>query len=86
MLCDDSDFVAYSLNNFLWITFTRANPAVDLHGIEEFIENKHWGCRGPLIIDARLKPHHAPPLIEDPDVTRRVDQLAAPGGPLHGIL
>ena len=48
--------------------------------------NKHWGCRGPLVIDARLKPHHAPPLVEDPDVTRRVDALAAPGGPLHGII
>jgi 4-hydroxy-3-polyprenylbenzoate decarboxylase len=86
VLCDDSSFVAQSLNNFLWTTFTRANPAVDLHGIDPFIENKHWGCRGPLIIDARLKPHHAPPLIEDPEVTRRVNQLAAPGGPLHGIL
>ena len=29
---------------------------------------------------------HAPPLIEDPVVTRRIDQLAAPGGPLHGII
>jgi 4-hydroxy-3-polyprenylbenzoate decarboxylase len=86
VLCDDSDFVAQSLKNFLWVTFTRANPARDLHGIDSFTEDKHWGCRGPLIIDARLKPHHAPPLIEDPEVTRRVDQLAAPGGPLHGIL
>jgi 4-hydroxy-3-polyprenylbenzoate decarboxylase len=38
-----------------------------------------------LLIDARVKPHHAPPLIEDPAVERRVDQLAAPGGPLHGV-
>ncbi len=38
------------------------------------------------IIDARLKPHHAPPLVEDPAVSKSVDQLAAPGGPLHGIL
>jgi 4-hydroxy-3-polyprenylbenzoate decarboxylase len=38
-----------------------------------------------LVIDARLKPHHAPPLIEDPVIWRRVDALAARGGPLHGI-
>jgi 4-hydroxy-3-polyprenylbenzoate decarboxylase len=57
-----------------------------VHGIGEFVEQKHWCCAGSLIIDARIKPHHAPPLVEDPEVTRRVDRLAAPGGPLHGIL
>ncbi len=48
-------------------------------------DRKHWGCTGPLVIDARVKPHHAPPLIDDPAIERRVDALAAPGGPLHGI-
>jgi 4-hydroxy-3-polyprenylbenzoate decarboxylase len=83
---DDSQFVAESLRNFLWVTFTRTNPAADVYGIESFTHDKHWGCRGPLVIDARLKPHHAPPLVEDPEVTRRVEALAAPGGPLHGII
>ena len=41
---------------------------------------------GSLVIDARIKRHHAPPLVEDPAVTRRVDALAAPGGALHGVL
>jgi 4-hydroxy-3-polyprenylbenzoate decarboxylase len=77
--------VARDLQNFLWVTFTRSNPAVDIDGVESFTEDKHWGCHGSLVIDARLKPHHAPPLVEDPEVTRRVDQLAAPGGPLHGL-
>jgi 4-hydroxy-3-polyprenylbenzoate decarboxylase len=86
VIVDDSQFVSESLRNFLWVTFTRANPAADIHGIDSFTENKHWGCRGPLVIDARLKPHHAPPLVEDPEVSRRVDALAAPGGPLHGII
>jgi 4-hydroxy-3-polyprenylbenzoate decarboxylase len=86
ILTDNSQFVAESLRNFLWVTFTRANPAADIHGIDEFVAEKHWGCRGPLIIDARLKPHHAPPLVEDPEITRRVDALAARGGPLHGII
>jgi 4-hydroxy-3-polyprenylbenzoate decarboxylase len=75
LVVDDSAFVAQTLNNFLWATFTRANPSHDLHGVRSFIEHKHWGCRGPLLIDARIKPHHAPPLIGDEYVSRRVDEL-----------
>ena len=86
VVVDQSEFAARNLDNFLWTTFTRSNPATDIYGIEAFIRDKHWGCFGSLVIDARTKPHHAPPLIEDPEVTRRVDALAARGGPLHGIL
>jgi 4-hydroxy-3-polyprenylbenzoate decarboxylase len=82
VMVDDSDFVARSLNNFLWVTFTRSNPAADIDGVGSFIEQKHWGCTGPLIIDARLKPHHAPPLETDAEVAERIDALAARGGPL----
>ncbi|WP_437185076.1 UbiD family decarboxylase [Planctomicrobium sp. SH668] len=86
VIVDHSEFTARSLNNFLWTTFTRSNPASDIDGADALTENKHWGCKETLVIDARIKPHHAPPLIEDPEVTRRVDQLAAKGGPLHGII
>ena len=86
VLVDDSDFAARTLNNFLWVTFTRSNPSHDLYGAGAFTDHKHWGCTGPLIIDARIKPHHAPPLVEDPAITRRVDALAAQGGPLAGII
>lgn len=85
VLVDDAEFTAAKLNNFLWTVFTRSNPSHDIFGVDGSIEFKHWGCRGALVIDARIKPHHAPPLVEDPKVTRRVDELAAPGGPLHGI-
>ena len=85
VLCDDAEFTARTLDNFLWVTFTRSNPAVDTAGIEAAVSHKHWGCRGSLVIDARAKPHHAPPLIEDPAVTARVDRLFASGGPLHGV-
>lgn len=40
---DDSVFMAQTLNNFLWITFTRSNPSHDVHGVGESTENKHWG-------------------------------------------
>ncbi len=86
VVVDDSEFAAHSLNNLLWVTFTRSNPAADIDGIGASIEQKHWGCSGSLVIDARSKPHHAPPLVEDTAVSRRVDQLAAAGGPLRGII
>jgi 4-hydroxy-3-polyprenylbenzoate decarboxylase len=86
VVVDQSEFAARNLDNFLWTTFTRSNPATDIHGIEPFIRDKHWGCFGSLVIDARAKPHHAPPLVEDPEVTKRVDALAAAGGPLHGVI
>lgn len=86
VVVDDSHAASRSLRDFLWTCFTRSNPAADVHGVHAFTEQKHWGCRGPLLIDARSKPHHAPPLVEDAEITRRVDALAAPGGPLHGIL
>ena len=86
VIVDDSDFTAATLENFLWITFTRSNPAADVHGVGAVVRQKHWGCRGPLVIDARLKPHHAPPVEEDPAISSRIDALSARGGPLAGIL
>lgn len=86
ILTEDSEFAARNLNNFLWVTFTRANPSHDIYGAGSFIRHKHWGCTGSLIIDARLKPHHAPPLVEDPDVTNKIDELGKKGGCLHGII
>jgi 4-hydroxy-3-polyprenylbenzoate decarboxylase len=85
VVCDDAEFTARSLENFLWVTFTRSNPAADVHGIASFVRDKHWGSAGSVVIDARHKPHHAPPIAEDPTVTRRVDRFFAKGGPLAGI-
>ena len=86
LVVDDSAFSTRTLNNFLWVTFTRSNPSHDIYGVDSFVEHKHWGCNGPLIIDARHKPHHAPPLVEDAKITKRVDALGAKGGPLYGII
>lgn len=85
VITDDSSFTAATLNNYLWVTYTRCNPSHDMHGIGAFTEHKHWGCRGPLVIDARIKPHHAPALVKDPAVEKRIDQLFAKGGSLHGV-
>ena len=86
VVCDDSDFLSQRFANFVWATFTRANPSHDVHGIGAFTEFKHWGCTGPVVIDARIKPWHAPGLVPDPEVSARVDKLFAKGGSLHGII
>jgi 4-hydroxy-3-polyprenylbenzoate decarboxylase len=75
LMCDDADFVSETYNNFLWTTFTRANPSHDIYGIDSYTHKKHWACKGSLMIDTRIKPHHAPPLILDDQVEKRVDEI-----------
>ncbi|HFA48351.1 MAG TPA: UbiD family decarboxylase [Bacteroidetes bacterium] len=72
ILTENPAILAATENNFLWATFTRMNPSHDIHGIFSFIKNKHWGCRGALVFDARIKPHHAPVLEVDKDVAEKV--------------
>lgn len=86
ILSDDAAFTARTIANLLWVTFTRSNPSHDVYGVGSFTRNKHWGCTGPMIIDARIKPHHAPPLDLDPEIEKRVDRLGEKGGSLHGII
>jgi 4-hydroxy-3-polyprenylbenzoate decarboxylase len=86
VICDDAPFTAATLNNFLWVAFTRSNPATDIYGIGASQRAKHWGCSGPLVIDARVKPFHAPVLEDDPEVERKVEALGAKGGPLEGFI
>lgn len=86
VVADDANFTAKNWDNFLWVTFTRSDPATDIYGVDGFTHAKHWGADTAIIIDARLKTYHAPPLEDDPKVEKRVDELGAPGGPLHGII
>ncbi|MEO0628673.1 MAG: hypothetical protein AAFY91_16880 [Bacteroidota bacterium] len=56
LLRDDPDFLAADFSNFLWAVLIRANPSHDINGIGAFVENKQWGCTGPVVIDACIKP------------------------------
>ena len=85
VVCDDAHFCGASLKNFLWVSFTRCNPSHDIYGVDSFTAHKHWGCRGPLIIDARIKPHHAPVLNTDKTVEKRIERLFEKGASLYGI-
>jgi UbiD family decarboxylase len=56
VLSDDPERAAASPINFLWTTFTRFEPAADIHAAETRVVRNHLSFGGPLLIDARLKP------------------------------
>jgi 4-hydroxy-3-polyprenylbenzoate decarboxylase len=77
ILTEDANWMGEHINNFLWASFTRTNPSHDMDGVDSYYEQKHWGCKGPLIFDATIKKHHAPILVKDPVVEKRVDEILA---------
>ncbi|MFP4326198.1 MAG: UbiD family decarboxylase, partial [Desulfonatronovibrio sp.] len=54
VVVDDAFFTTASWNNFLWVVFTRSDPATDIYGIGEFTNCKHFGATRGIVIDARL--------------------------------
>lgn len=84
-ICDDADFTARDLSNWIWVTFTRNNPSHDIYGVHEFTDHKHWGCRGPLILDSRTKTHHAPALEKDVNVERNINRFFEKGASLYSV-
>jgi 4-hydroxybenzoate decarboxylase subunit C len=56
VITDDAKRAAASTMNFLWTTFTRFEPAADIHAAERCIVRNHIAYRGPIVVDARLKP------------------------------
>ena len=86
VISDDAEFFAETLNNFLWVTFTRANPSHDIYGIDANTQFKHWGCAGSLIIDSRIKPFHAPGLEVPQGIIERVNKLVQTDKNLRKVL
>jgi hypothetical protein len=58
--------------NFLWTTFTRFEPAADVHAGSREIVRNHIAYRGPVVIDARLKPWFPKELAGREDVAATV--------------
>ena len=56
VITDEPVRAAASAMNFLWTTFTRFEPAADIYAAERRIVRNHIAYRGPVVIDARLKP------------------------------
>lgn len=73
-IVDDASFTAKTIENWLWVTFTRSDPARDVYGVRHRTSHKHWICEAPLLVDARLKPYHQKPLTIDPEIEVRAKQ------------
>ena len=70
------------LSDFLWLTFTRSDPAQDIYGLDETVEEKHWKCNAPLIIDARIKPRHQKQLTVPAEIAAKAKQILKDSGVL----
>jgi UbiD family decarboxylase len=84
VLTDEPRRAAASAMNFLWTTFTRFEPAADVHAATRRIVRNHIAYSGPIVIDARLKPAFPRELSCDPDtaalVSRRWREYFPGGG------
>ena len=80
IITEDASWMASEFNNFIWAAFTRTNPSKDIEGVDSYINNKHWGCKGPLIFDATIKKHHAPAVVKDNEVEKKVSAILSKYG------
>jgi UbiD family decarboxylase len=84
VVTDEPARAAASPINFLWTTFTRFEPAADIHASRTTVDRNHVVLTPPIAIDARLKPGFPKELACDPDtaatVTRRWREYFPAGG------
>ncbi|MDQ3803259.1 MAG: UbiD family decarboxylase [Acidobacteriota bacterium] len=73
VLHDDAG-VARSAPDFLWATWTRFEPASDLHAAETTVHRHHLAYRAPVVIDARMKPGYPDELLVRPDIAEAVER------------
>ena len=74
VLVNDAETATRSTMNFLWTTFTRFDPARDLHARNVKLVHQHPSLEPPIVIDARMKPDYPAELFCDDETARRVDQ------------
>jgi 3-polyprenyl-4-hydroxybenzoate decarboxylase len=74
VLTDDAERATRSVFNFLWITFTRFEPAADLHARRLDLVRGHPSYTPPVAIDARMKPSYPEELFCDAETARLVDR------------
>jgi len=65
VLTDDARRATRSVFNFLWTTFTRFEPAADLHGRSVELIRNHPSFASPVALDARMKPWYPEELFCD---------------------
>jgi 3-polyprenyl-4-hydroxybenzoate decarboxylase len=72
VLTDEPARAAASTINFLWTTFTRFEPAADIHAASTDVKRHHVSYTPPIVIDARMKPPYPAELFCDPETAERV--------------
>jgi hypothetical protein len=84
VVTDEPALAAASATNFLWTTFTRFEPAADLHAASVGVARNHLVRTPPIAIDARMKPWYPRELACDPEtaatVSRRWREYFPAGG------
>ncbi len=73
VVSDQPRRAAKSAMNFLWTTFTRFEPAADIHAARVTLVRHHVSYSPPVVIDARMKPWYPPELTCRPDIARLVN-------------
>lgn len=73
ILHDDAS-VAASTPDFLWSTWTRFEPAADIHAADTKVVRHHLAYQPPIMIDARKKPSLPDELIVREDIAKLVDE------------
>lgn len=74
ILVDNANNSAASVNNFLWTTFTRFNPATDIYARQVEVKHHKISYTQPIVIDARMKSWYPPELECDSTTKRLVDR------------
>ena len=72
VLSDDAARATRSEMNFLWTTFTRFEPAADIHAAGSEVRRHHVSYEPPVVIDARMKPWYPAELSCRPDIAAQV--------------
>jgi UbiD family decarboxylase len=85
VLSDDAERHARSPMNFLWATFTRFDPASDLHAARVELAANHAAFTPPVVIDARMKPGYPEELFCDEETARKVDRRWKEYFPAGGV-
>ncbi len=86
VLSDEAERATRSAMNFLWTTFTRFEPAADIHAASARVVRNHIAYSGPVCIDARMKPWYPKEVSCRPEIARTVDRRWRDYFPERGIV
>jgi UbiD family decarboxylase len=74
VLVDNCAEATSSMQEFLWLVFTRFEPAADIHARTASVNRFHVGLQPPITFDCRMKPWYTDVLEVDNVTKELVDQ------------